>query len=159
VERATRAAMLTLLLVLVLVPAALALTSFIGARQLDAAHPPPGRFVAARGEEIHLVERGPLAKQPIVLIHGASGNHRDLLVPRGARLAGAHPVLAPARPGHGASTRRAGRALASPEEQARVIAAALRAEGVERAVIVGHSFGAVVALALALEAPELVAGL
>jgi pimeloyl-ACP methyl ester carboxylesterase len=138
--------------------AALALVTVIGARRLEAAHPPEGRRVDVGGEVVHVVERGDRDAPALVLIHGASGNYRDLLIPLGETLARSHRVIAIDRPGHGASTRRT-RALAAPDAQGRVIAAALRAVGVERAVVVGHSFGAAVALGLALEAPDLVAGL
>lgn len=137
----------------------LAVVSALGARRLDAAHPPEGRFVAASGEAIHWVERGPATGFAVVLIHGASGNHRDLMVPLGEALAQRFRVIALDRPGHGHSSRNAGTALGAPDAQGRVLAAALRAAGVERALIVGHSYGAAVALGLALDDAALTAGL
>ena len=46
-----------------------------------------------------------------------------------------------------------------PSEQASLLLRALAHLGIERPVVVGHSWGALVALAMALESPEDVAGL
>jgi pimeloyl-ACP methyl ester carboxylesterase len=62
------------------------------------------------------------------------------------------------RPGHGWSTR-ASLADSTPEVQGRMIAQALTALGVERAVFVVHSWSGALGLRLALDYPERVAGL
>ena len=74
------------------------------------------------------------------------------------RAAERHRVLAFDRPGYGRSERPRNRDWTS-EAQAAVLAAAFAQLGGERPVVVGHSWGTLVALALALNQPEAVSGL
>lgn len=134
------------------------------ARQYEKLYPPNGRKIALEdGLSLHLIEReasdGETQSLPLVLLHGASGNARDSDEALGALLSTDARVLSVDRPGHGWSERRPEREAAAPDAQAKLIARALRDIGVGRAVIVGHSLGASVACALALVAPEMVAGL
>lgn len=62
------------------------------------------------------------------------------------------------RPGSGYSVRRAGKS-ASLSAQAETIAAFIRALGLEKPLLVGHSLGGALALTVALNHPELVGGL
>lgn len=114
--------------------------------------PPIGRFVDAGGERLHILELGAdqAAKgPPIVLIHGASVNLRDMKIALGERLSAERRVIIVDRPGRGYSTRpRGGYALAS---QAALIHEALNALDVERPIIVGQSLGGAVALAYTLQ--------
>lgn len=64
-------------------------------------------------------------------------------------------MVAPDRPGYGASPRPAGGFTAG----ARAVVAEMDARGIDRAVLVGHSYGGGVALATAQLAPERVAAL
>lgn len=73
-------------------------------------------------------------------------------------LARGHRVLAFDRPDFGHSTRPHGR-FWSAEAQAGLIQRALEELGIQRAVVLGHSWGALVALSLALDHPARVAGL
>lgn len=94
---------------------------------------------------------------PVVMIHGALMTLEDMWLPLAPRLAGRHRVVSLDRPGHGLSIRH--RLVdASPWRQARWIREGLERLGIERPVIVGQSFGATVALCLALAHPESVAG-
>ena len=68
---------------------------------------------------------GPPQGPPILLIHGATSNARDMLVALGPDLARRHRVIIPDRPGHGWSSRPGGRADASPARQAALIVEAL----------------------------------
>lgn len=94
---------------------------------------------------------------PVVLIHGASGNHRDMIMALGDALADRFTVIAFDRPGLGMSD------AADPPEslsaQARLMRSALKELGHEQAIVLGHSYGGAVALAWALDAPETVKGL
>jgi pimeloyl-ACP methyl ester carboxylesterase len=119
-------------------------------------YPPIGRFVEVEGLRVHYVEKG--AGVPVVLIHGASGNLRDMTFSLTDRLAeaGLRPIAFD-RPGLGYSDRPAERGW-DPAVQARVLRGAMRAIGVERAVVAGHSWGGAVAMAWALDAPETVIG-
>ncbi len=116
---------------------------------------PDGAFVSAGGVPVHYRRFGKGA--PVVLLHGAGGNLRDLTLALGPAFAESHEVIALDRPGLGFSgrTRRA-RRLAG---QAELLAEALAALGIGRATLVGHSYGGALALAWALALPETVAGL
>lgn len=126
----------------------------------EAAHPPTGRIVDVEGVPVHLHIEG--AGPDVILIHGAGGNLRDFTFDLLPRLAERYRVIAVDRPGHGYTgtindqTRRDG---ATPRQQAALLQKAARAAGVERAVIVGQSFGGAVAMAWALEDPSMTAGL
>ena len=103
------------------------------------------------GVRLHCIERG--AGPPIVLIHGNMVWHRDFeasgLIDRLARN---HRVIAFDRPGFGQSTRPRDR-LWTPSAQAKLLYVALGMLGVERPVVVGHSMGTMVAIAMALDHP------
>ncbi len=110
---------------------------------------PEATYAEVRGARIRYVEKG--EGPAVVMIHGfASGLHTwAKIIPE---LEGDHHVLALDLKGFGWSDRPEGDY--SPAEQARIVLALMDARGIERAAIVGHSYGASVALALALEAPE-----
>ncbi|PZQ51428.1 MAG: alpha/beta hydrolase [Rhodovulum sulfidophilum] len=112
--------------------------------------------VTVDGAPIHYLRAG--AGPAVVLIHGASSNLADMSFDLLPRLARNHTVVAFDRPGHGRSgwPTRGGEQLA---QQARILRAALSELGIDRAIVVGHSYGGAVALAWALEFPESVAGL
>ena len=97
----------------------------------------------------------------MLLVHGASGNFADLHNALAGNLAElGFRVLAVDRPGHGWSARLGRRAeAAAPQGQARFIREALRAEGVDQAIVVVHSLAGVLGLAMALDAPEFTRGL
>lgn len=90
-----------------------------------------------------------MASHAIVMLHGQPGSRTDW-----QQLAGLLPahlqVLALDRPGYGASPYPAG----DFAQNARAVLAELDAAGIGRAVVVGHSYGGGVALALATLAPE-----
>lgn len=104
---------------------------------------------------LHAVQAG---KGPdLVLLHGALATHWDWLEGPFDALARRFRVTAVDRPGHGESRRP--RFAGAPRDQAAQIADGLDALGVGRAVVVGHSMGGLVALALAERFPERVASL
>lgn len=120
-------------------------------------NPPLGAFVTVGDVRLHYLERG--SGPSIVLLHGNGTMIEDWIVSGVfGELAKTHRVIAIDRPGFGHSTRPRSR-MWTPRAQASVIAAALGQLGVEQASIVGHSLGALVALALALDAPSLVSRL
>jgi pimeloyl-ACP methyl ester carboxylesterase len=130
--------------------------------RIEARYPPRGRFVPVTGGRLHVLDRPAAQGEPfgtIVLVHGASGNLADIDLALGARLASRHRVLVIDRPGHGWSDRPGGRADASPARQAQLVREALDALGVERAVIVGHSWSGALATNLALDHSEKVSAL
>lgn len=125
-------------------------------RRAEAAYPPVGAFVEAGGLRVHYVEAG--EGPAVILIHGANGNLRDFTFSMVDELKDRYRVIVFDRPGHGYSDR-AEPDGDVPATQARALAAAADALGVERAVIVGHSFGGAVAAAWALERPDQAAAL
>jgi len=121
-------------------------------RRAEREQPPAGRLLDVDGVRLHVVERG--QGSPVVLIHANTVTQRDFEA-SGLfdRLARHHRVLAFDRPGFGHSSRPRDR-LWTPAAQAELLHAALAQLGVEPAAVVGHSMGAMVALALALDHPE-----
>ena len=107
------------------------------------------------GRSLFAVEAG--AGPPVVLVHGMLATRHDMLLGPFDPLAKAHRVVAIDRPGHGSSRRE--RFEAAPRRQAELIRAGLLRLGVERPVLVGHSFGGMVSLAYAAAFPQDVAGL
>lgn len=108
---------------------------------------------------IHAAHRaGRRSDSAIVLIHGAGLDHRDWTFDFLHRMSRDWRVLAFDRPGFGASGRDRSPAAGLPGEQARLLRMAAEAAGVRRVVLVGHSWGGAVAMAWALDAPTMVAG-
>lgn len=122
------------------------------------AYPPAGQLVDVDGRRMHVVVKG--EGPDLVLIHGAGGNARDFTYQFVDQLSDRYRVFAVDRPGLGHSERaREGLNAAfstdaeSPIEQARALAAATRQLGAERPIVLGHSYGAAVAMAWSLEEP------
>ena len=125
-----------------------------------AAYPPAGQFVGADGHRVHAVVMGPAAGDApdLVLIHGASGNTRDLTFDLAPRLAERYRVIVLDRPGLG-YTDRIGTGGASITEQAALLQAAAAQLGAARPIVLGHSYGGAVALAWAVTRPDTLAAL
>jgi pimeloyl-ACP methyl ester carboxylesterase len=126
-------------------------------RRAERLNPPAGRFVHVDGVRLHYVERG--EGLPVVLLHGNGTMVQDFDLSGVLDLAATHyRVIAFDRPGYGYSTRPRGR-IWTPAAQAELFAKAFRALGIDRPVVVGHSWGTLVALALGLSHPEAVRSL
>ena len=95
-----------------------------------------------------------LETPPVVLIHGAGGS--GLHWPAEVRRLPRHRVFALDLPGHGKSEGRGQQSIAAYASQ---IQEWLLSLNLPRAVFIGHSMGAAIALATALEYPEHVLGL
>ena len=116
---------------------------------------PEGAFIALDGGRVHAVVQG--EGPDLVLIHGANGNARDFTFDLAGRMAADFRVIALDRPGFGHSDDFGG--PESPLDQAEILRAAVTRLGVERPIVLGHSYGGAVAMAWALQAPDGVAGL
>src|SRR4051812_591690 len=125
-------------------------------REAERKHPPIGRFLQMDGVRLHYIERG--TGEPLVLIHGNGTLIQDFTV-NGLvdRLSERYRVIVFDRPGYGYSTRPRG--LWTPRAHATLFEHALAQLGVERAIVLGHSWGTMVAVSLALQAPTLVRSL
>ncbi|MDM0050585.1 alpha/beta fold hydrolase [Variovorax sp. J22R115] len=123
----------------------------VQARRAERKHPPSGQIIDVDGARLHYVERG--HGPPVLLIHGNAVSLADFeasgLI---EKLALDHRVIAIDRPGFGYSTRPRDR-LWTPTAQASVLQSALKTLGVERPIVVGHSMGTLIALAMALDNP------
>jgi HAD superfamily hydrolase (TIGR01509 family) len=118
------------------------------ARRAEREHPPQGRFIELDGVRLHYLDRG--AGPPVVLLHGNGAMIEDFEISGIVdRLAKRYRVIVFDRPGFGHSNRPRGRAW-TPTAQAELLRKALRELGIERPLVVGHSWGTLVALALAL---------
>jgi pimeloyl-ACP methyl ester carboxylesterase len=148
-----------ILLGLVALGAVLAVVSYAGARLIERAYPPAGRFVNVDGGRLHVLELGPADAPPVVLLHGASGNLGDMRMALGERLSAQYRVIMIDRPGHGWSDRPGGRADAAPMRQAALIHQAMAKIGVSKAIVVGHSWSGALATAYVLSYPDAVSGL
>ena len=113
------------------------------------------REVRTDGVRLH-VRRWPGGPNAALLIHGlASSSHIWDLVARGLGRLGVEPVAYDQR-GHGRSAKpSSGYGF---EHTAADAAAVIRAAGLRRPIVVGHSWGANVALELAVRHPRLVSG-
>jgi pimeloyl-ACP methyl ester carboxylesterase len=126
-------------------------------QQAERDHRPVGDFLDVQGVRLHYLVSG--SGPCVVFFHGNGSLIGDFAC--SGVLAGAAAqsrVVAFDRPGFGHSSRPRNRPW-TPEQQAEIIAEALDRLGIERAVLVGHSWGTLVALALALRHPEKVSGL
>jgi pimeloyl-ACP methyl ester carboxylesterase len=123
-----------------------------------AAYPPAGKFLTADGGRLRYLDVGTAAPDApvLVLIHGNPGAIEDFdrLIPA---LSASHRVIAVDRPGHGFSERADLRG-ATPTVQAAQLHAALGQLGVRRPILVGHSWGGMLALSYALQFPDDVRG-
>lgn len=118
------------------------------ARRAEEDQPPRGAFLDVDGVRLHYLDRG--CGVPVVLLHGNAVRLQDF-VASGLidRLAQSYRVVAFDRPGFGFSERPRDR-LWTPGAQAKLINKALVQLGLEQPIVIGHSWGTLVALELAL---------
>ncbi|WP_338769179.1 alpha/beta hydrolase [Massilia sp. METH4] len=126
-------------------------------KRAEAENPPTGEFVTVDGVKLHYLRRG--AGPVVVLLHGNGATSLDFeLSGLIDMLAREHTVIAFDRPGFGYSDRPRS-TVWTPAEQAALLGKALKELHVEQAVVAGHSWGTLVALAMAMDHPGLVRGL
>jgi pimeloyl-ACP methyl ester carboxylesterase len=133
-----------------LVVLGLALCTVWIARQARRLAPPIGRFIEVDGVILHYLDRG--AGPALVLVHGLGGNLRNFhrLI---EALSPTCRVIAVDRPESGYSKVRWGE-HPKLRSQARIIARFIEKLELDRPVVVGHSLGGTLALALALDHPQ-----
>jgi pimeloyl-ACP methyl ester carboxylesterase len=136
---------------------AMALVNRHLAKKAERDNPAGGRFLDVDGVRLHYVERG--SGEPLVLLHGNGSMIEDFessgLIDLAARN---YRVIVFDRPGFGHSDRPRN-VMWTPVAQAELIKHALERLEVSRAIDLGHSWGASVAVALALKYPDMIRGL
>ena len=121
------------------------------ARQAERNNPPAGHFLDIEGVGLHYLERG--EGPPLVLLHGNGVMVQDFEISGIIeRLAQRYRVIAVDRPGFGHTNRPRSRSW-TPAAQADVVHKALVHLNIKQAIVVGHSWGTLVALSLALDHP------
>jgi len=149
--------MIWFLVALAVVIGALILWTAYVARGVERWVPMDGRQVEVPGVRIHYVEMGPADAPAIVMIHGIMSQLRVFTYALAGRLASDRRVIVMDRPGWGYSV------LTGPRldirGQADAVAAAILALGLEKPLLVGHSMGGAVSLALAFRHPGAVRAL
>jgi pimeloyl-ACP methyl ester carboxylesterase len=148
---------LVLVVIAALLLAAMWLASLWVVARIEAQFPPVGKFVDIDGRGLHYIDRGPRDAPPektFLFIHGASGNLNDWLFAFKDQMPGDIRWIAIDRPGHGWSQR--GDLVGDSDlgVQANLLSRFLETIGAPKVGVVGHSFGAAVALRLALDHPQ-----
>jgi pimeloyl-ACP methyl ester carboxylesterase len=137
--------------------AASAIVNYILAKRAERRTLPTGRFITVEGVRLHYVERG--SGPPLVLLHGNGSMIQDFqssgLIDLAAKK---YRVIAFDRPGFGHSERPRN-TVWTPEAQAGLIGPALVRIGASEPMVLGHSWGTLVAIALALRYPRKVKAL
>jgi len=137
--------------------AAMALLNRHLAKNAERDNPAAGRFVEVDGVRLHYVERG--SGPALILLHGNGSMIQDFessgLIDLAAEK---YRVIVFDRPGFGHSGRPRG-TVWTPDAQASLIRRALDRLGIGEALVLGHSWGASVAVALGLRYPDFVRGL
>ncbi len=128
---------------------------------IEQRYPATGRFADITGTRIHYTDNGAVTGGtgvPIVLLHGASTSLVDYEASIAPALRQANRVIALDRPGYGYSERPSG-PWVDPRQQADLVVGLLDNLGIQRAVVVGHSLGGAVTMALAVHYPERLEGI
>lgn len=146
---------MTLLLSLVVLLAVIigmlvAFSAYIAAK-VEKALPPRGKFIDIGGDRIHYVEQG--SGPPIVMVHGLAGQLLNYAYLPMQELARSHRVILMDRPGAGHSIR-GKQSSATIFNQAATVAAFIDALKLDRPLLVGHSLGGAIALAVGLNHPQ-----
>lgn len=127
--------------------------TFFIARRVTKGFPPEGKFLDVGADRVHYTDRG---KGPaIVFVHGLCGNLRNFAYLDMERLARSHRVIVIDRPGAGRSVRGAD-SPANIYAQARMVAQCIEKLGLDKPVLVGHSLGGAISLAVGLNHPQVI---
>ncbi|MDF3833128.1 alpha/beta hydrolase [Cupriavidus basilensis] len=142
--------------VVVVVVLGLVAFTWLMARKVEKALPPKGKFIEIDGARIHYIDKG--NGPAIVMVHGLGGQSGNFSYALLERLASRFRVILVDRPGSGYSTRPAAMSARLPVQSA-VVAKFIRAIGLQRPLLVGHSLGGAVALGVALDHADAISGL
>jgi pimeloyl-ACP methyl ester carboxylesterase len=122
-------------------------------------NPPVGSFIECDGVRLHYIDRGDPSAPCVVLFHGNGMMIQDFMISGLLELlARRHRVLCFDRPGFGHSKRPRARVWTATN-QAALFVNALNQLAVRNPVVLGHSWGALVAIALGLRGDYPIRGL
>ncbi|WP_246061361.1 alpha/beta fold hydrolase [Paenibacillus oralis] len=125
-------------------------------RKAEMDFPPSGKFVKADGIRLHYLERG--QGRPVVFLHGGVLRGHDFDQVMELAAAKGYRALAFDRPGYGHSARPKHRSV-TPIDQAKLLHEALTKLGVDRPILVGHSWSGLLVLSYASLYPGDLAGI
>jgi len=151
------AILLGLILLLAIIVAGLVWFTANTAKRVEALLPPRGQFMDIDGQRMHYVDSGG-GKPAVVMIHGLGGNLLHYAYAMADKLSGDFRVILVDRPGSGYSTRPED-APATLTAQAKTIATLIRRLELKQPLVVGHSLGGALSLAIALDHPDCAGGL
>jgi pimeloyl-ACP methyl ester carboxylesterase len=143
---------LTLIFIIALIVSVLVLFAANTSRKVEATVPPCGQFVEIDGQRLHYIDTGGTGPA-VVLIHGLGGTLWHFTYALVDKLSGEFRVIAVDRPGSGYSARPSD-VSARLGVQADTLAKFLRALGLNQPLLVGHSLGGALSLAIALDHPD-----
>ena len=123
---------------------------------LSRTFPAPGNFITVPTAHLHYLEAGAdnksVNRPSIILVHGSSGSAFDMMETLGRKLAVDFHVVCFDRPGIAHSRNRiSNRDMSDPRRQAAAIHAAASELGLEKPIIIGHSWGGAVTMAYAMQ--------
>lgn len=126
-------------------------------RSIEQNYPPVGNFVSTTNGEIdlHYIREG--KGVPVLLLHGRDGTLQEFTFSILGDVADQYEVVAFDRPGYGYSECENPDRLTT-KQQAKIINEALDRLGIEKPIIVGHSYGGAVMLQYLLDYPDQVRG-
>lgn len=126
-------------------------------RDAQARHPARGRFIKVGDVDLHFTEHGRPDAPPLVFLHGVGSMGLEMELSGLVELAAKDfHVFVFDRPGYGHSTRPGG-ASYTPQAQAALFVLAMRQLGLHRSLVLGHSWGSLVAHAMAQDHPDAIA--
>jgi pimeloyl-ACP methyl ester carboxylesterase len=133
------------------------LAALLVIRHVEAEHDAKGHFIEVDGVRLHYRVTGDENKPAILVLHGAASNLEEPHQALNETFADEHVIWLD-RPGLGWSERpNDGRW--SPEREAQLIARFLDIREIGRVTVIGHSWGAAIAMRLAIDHSERVTGL
>ena len=142
-------------LIIVIVLGLFAFTAWT-AHRVERALPAMGRFVEVGGHRVHYLDQG--SGPTLLLVHGLAGQAGNFTHSLVERLTDAFRVIVIDRPGSGWSVRARG-ARAGLRAQAAVVAGVIDALALDRPLLIGHSLGGGIGLAVAHDFPQAIRGL
>jgi pimeloyl-ACP methyl ester carboxylesterase len=136
---------------------ALLLFNYVLGKFIESLIPPQGRFIEVDGLRLHVVDSGEKPGQvgpPLVFVHGLLGqlNHFSYAL---AALFPERRVVLIDRPGSGYSQPAPSQSL---QAQGDLVAKLIAKLDLQKPLVIGHSLGGAISLALALDHPEAIGG-